>query len=152
MPTLLLASASPARRTLLQAAGIDALVSVSGVDEDAVLADARERFGPLEPADQVLVLAQAKASAVADALASQDPELAPSEVPSGELLVLGCDSMLELDGDVVGKPVDAAEARRRWRAMRGRSGVLHTGHWVTDTRSAAGPPPFAGIGGLRLFA
>lgn len=143
MPTLLLASASPARRTLLQAAGIDALVSVSGVDEDAVLADARERFGPLEPADQVLVLAQAKASAVADALASQDPELAPSEVPAGELLVLGCDSMLELDGDVVGKPVDAAEARRRWRAMRGRTGVLHTGHWLVDVRD----PEHGGSGG-----
>ncbi len=143
MPTLLLASASPARRTLLQAAGIDALVSVSGVDEDAVLADARERFGPLEPADQVLVLAQAKASAVADALASQDPELAPSEVPSGELLVLGCDSMLELDGDVVGKPADAAEARRRWRAMRGRTGILHTGHWLVDVRD----PEHGGSGG-----
>lgn len=143
MPTLLLASASPARRTLLQAAGIDALVSVSGVDEDAVLADARERFGPLEPADQVLVLAQAKASAVADALASQDPELAPSEVPSGELLVLGCDSMLELDGEVVGKPADAAEARRRWRAMRGRTGVLHTGHWLVDARD----PEHGGSGG-----
>ena len=143
MPTLLLASASPARRTLLQAAGIDALVSVSGVDEDAVLADARERFGPLEPADQVLVLAQAKASAVADALASQDPELAPSEVPAGELLVLGCDSMLELDGDVVGKPADAAEARRRWRAMRGRTGILHTGHWLVDVRD----PEHGGSGG-----
>lgn len=134
MPTLLLASASPARRTLLRAAGIDALVSVSGVDEEAVLADARARFGELEPGDQVLVLAQAKASAVVDALEPPDPELAPSDLPVGNLLVLGCDSMLELDGDVVGKPADAEEARRRWRAMRGRTGVLHTGHWLVDAR------------------
>lgn len=136
MPTLLLASASPARRALLRAAGIDALVSVSGVDEEAALDDARARFGALEPADAVLVLAHAKASAVADALAEGDPELVPSGAPLGDLLVLGCDSMLELDGAVVGKPVDADDARARWRAMRGRTGTLHTGHWLVDARDA----------------
>jgi len=51
-----------------------------------------------------------------------------------DLLLLGCDSMLELDGQIYGKPVDAAEATTRWRAMRGRSGVLHTGHWLMDER------------------
>lgn len=137
MPTLLLASASPARRTLLTAAGIDPLVSVSGVDEDAALRDARARFGPLEPADVVLVLAQAKAQAVADALDGPDPELVPSGAPLGDILVLGCDSVLELDGAVVGKPADEAEARARWRAMRGRSGTLHTGHWLVDARDRA---------------
>ena len=47
---------------------------------------------------------------------------------------MGCDSVLELDGEVHGKPVDAAEALARWQRMRGRSGVLHTGHWVIDDR------------------
>ena len=55
-----------------------------------------------------------------------------------DAVVVGCDSVLELDGEVHGKPVDAAEAVARWRRMRGRSGVLHTGHWVVDTRVDGG--------------
>ena len=51
------------------------------------------------------------------------------------MLVLGCDSVLELDGEVHGKPADADEATARWRRMRGRSGVLHTGHWLVDLRA-----------------
>jgi septum formation protein len=140
---LLLASASPARRATLLAAGIDPLVRVSGVDEDAVLAAARERFGALDPADAVLVLAQAKAQAVAESLADAEPAEDPDA--AGDLLVLGCDSMLELDGEIHGKPADAAQATERWRAMRGRSGVLHTGHWLIDERD---PAP-AGTGGSR---
>ena len=131
MIRLLLASASPARRATLSAVGIEPLVRVSGVDEDAVLAAARERFGSLEPADAVLVLAQAKAQAVTEGL-DDDPDA------GDEFLVLGCDSMLEMDGEIHGKPVDAAQATERWRAMRGRSGVLHTGHWLVDERDAAG--------------
>ncbi|KGM08594.1 septum formation inhibitor Maf, partial [Cellulomonas bogoriensis 69B4 = DSM 16987] len=73
------------------------------------------------PADAVLVLAQAKARAVA----ATDPDAD---------LVLGCDSLLELDGQVHGKPRDAEEAVARWRRMRGRSGQLHTGHWLIDLR------------------
>jgi septum formation protein len=141
---LLLASASPARRATLLAAGIDPLVRVSGVDEEAVLAAARERFGALDPADAVLVLAQAKAQAVADALADDDLDEDPDA--AGALLVLGCDSMLELDGEIHGKPADAAQATERWRAMRGRSGVLHTGHWLIDERDP-GPGDPAGPGG-----
>lgn len=125
MPHLVLASRSPARLATLRSAGVEPTVVVSDVDEPAVLADARERFTPLEPADAVLVLAQAKAEAVA----------AQVEDAGTSALVLGCDSMLELDGEVVGKPADADEARARWRAMRGRSGVLHTGHWLVDVRA-----------------
>jgi len=122
--TLVLASQSPARLATLAAAGVTPQVVVSAVDEPAVLDAARARAeGPLDPADAVLVLAQAKAEAV-----SRQVE---DEVSA---LVLGCDSMLELDGEVVGKPVDAADARRRWQAMRGRAAVLHTGHWVVDLR------------------
>jgi septum formation protein len=136
VPALLLASASPARRALLTAAGIDALVSVSGVDEGAVLAQALDRLGALEPEDCVLLLAQAKAEAITQALQDEDPALVPADTPYGDVLVLGCDSMLELDGAVVGKPTDAQDARRRWRTMRGRTGVLHTGHWLVDARDA----------------
>lgn len=119
---LVLASASPARRKLLQQAGIEPAVYVSDVDETAVEADARERYGDLGPGDVALVLARAKAEAVAAEL-------------DADQLVLGCDSVLELDGTIHGKPSSAEEAVSRWRSMRGRSGVLHTGHWLVDDRS-----------------
>ena len=128
MTRLLLASASPARRATLVAAGIDPLVAVSSVDEVAVLAGAAERFGALDPADAVLLLAQAKVEDVSRNL--------PEELEDADdLLLLGCDSMLELDGEIYGKPADAAQATERWRAMRGRTGVLHTGHWLMDERA-----------------
>ena len=98
---------------------------VSAVDEDAAVAAVQEVHGPLEPADIALLLARAKAEDVARTLEAEDAE------PG---LVLGCDSVLELDGEVHGKPADAAEATARWQRMRGRSGVLHTGHWLVDDR------------------
>lgn len=116
MTTLVLASASPARLATLRAAGIEPTVAVSAVDEPAVLAAA----GPVAPAEAVLLLARAKAR-----------DVAPAHPGA---LVLGCDSMLELDGEVLGKPADADEATARWRAMRGRAGLLHTGHWLVDAR------------------
>ncbi|WP_020145838.1 nucleoside triphosphate pyrophosphatase [Terracoccus sp. 273MFTsu3.1] len=123
---LVLASASPARRSTLRSAGIEPLVVVSEVDEDLTVAEATDRYGPLEPADIALLLARAKAEDVA------------ARVDAG-VVVLGCDSVLELDGEVHGKPGDAAEAVARWRRMRGRSGVLHTGHWLVDERGSGGP-------------
>src|SRR3954447_14925163 len=89
-----LASASPARLTTLRAAGVEPEVIVSGVDEDAITADTG--------AELVRALASAKASAVAAGM-------------NGPALVLGCDSMLEFDGRVVGKPASAEEAVARWR-------------------------------------
>jgi len=120
---LVLASASPARRATLRAAGIEPTIIVSEVDEDAAVADAADRHGPLEPADVALLLARAKCEAVAADLTSS-------------ALVLGCDSVLELDGEAYGKPQDATEATERWRRMRGRAGTLHTGHWLRDERTA----------------
>ncbi|GIG40353.1 Maf family protein [Cellulomonas phragmiteti] len=131
MTRLLLASASPARRATLDAAGLAPLVAVSSVDEDAVLSAARERFGDLEPEDAVLLLAQAKAEDVARRL--DDLDVAGWE-DDEDVVVLGCDSMLEFDGQVLGKPADADDALARWRAMRGRTAVLHTGHWLVDER------------------
>ena len=132
---LLLASASPARRSTLRAAGVDPLVRVSSVDEDAVVAAAAGRAGgPLEAADVALLLARAKAEDVVAALEVDDAfGEADADLPHG-ILVLGCDSVLELDGEVHGKPADAVEAAARWRRMRGGTGVLHTGHWLVDLR------------------
>lgn len=109
---LILASASPARRGLLSAAGIDAEVMVSGVDESAVEAE--------DAYTLCLALARMKARTVAAQLTA-DPGA----------LVLGCDSVLAFEGEVLGKPVSAEEATKRWMMMRGRSGVLHTGHHLT---------------------
>lgn len=120
MTSLVLASASPARLTTLRSAGVEPTVAVSAVDEPAVLAQA----GEVRPEDAVLLLARAKAR-----------DVAPAHPGA---LVLGCDSMLELDGAVLGKPTDAADAAARWRAMRGRSGRLHSGHWLVDGRARSG--------------
>lgn len=139
VPRLVLASQSPARLATLRSAGVSPDVVVSGVDEDKVLADATDRFGVLDPADAVLVLAQAKAEEVASRLEETDDD-APADEPAGgrtDVIVVGCDSMLEVDGAVVGKPADADAARERWRAVRGGKGVLHTGHWVVDLRDTA---------------
>ncbi|MFD9865455.1 Maf family protein [Streptomyces alboflavus] len=112
---LVLASQSPARLGLLRQAGLAPEVVVSGVDEDAVTAPT--------PAELAKALAEAKASVVA----------ARPEVKGA--LVIGCDSVLELDGRALGKPADATEAIARWQDMRGRAGVLQTGHCVYDTLS-----------------
>ena len=113
MTTLVLASASPARLATLRSAGIEPVVVVSGVDESQV--------DGVPPAQLALRLAELKCAAVA----------ARGDVPP-DALVLGCDSVLELDGEALGKPADADEAVRRWRGMRGRSGVLHSGHWLRE--------------------
>ncbi|MEU8551989.1 nucleoside triphosphate pyrophosphatase [Streptomyces roseoverticillatus] len=110
---LVLGSQSPARLGLLKAAGLDPEVIVSGVDEDALTA--------ATPGELARVLAEAKADAVA-----ARPEAAGA-------LVIGCDSVLELDGQALGKPADAEDATARWKSMRGRSGILRTGHCIIDT-------------------
>jgi septum formation protein len=109
-----LASASPARLSTLRSAGLSPEVVVSGVEESAPPS--------AEPVDVALGLARRKAFAVA----------ARVQAPA---LVLGCDSVLELDGETLGKPADAGEAVRRWRRMRGRRGTLHTGHCLVDVGS-----------------
>ncbi|MEX2969208.1 nucleoside triphosphate pyrophosphatase [Streptomyces sp. C184] len=110
---LVLASQSPARLALLRQAGLVPEVVVSGVDEDALSA--------ATPGELARILAEAKAAAVA-----ARPEIHGA-------LVVGCDSVLELDGRALGKPADAEDATARWKSMRGRSGILQTGHCVIDT-------------------
>jgi septum formation protein len=106
--TIVLASQSPARLQTLRKAGIDPQVIVSGVDES--------QLDGLAPRELALGLARLKAEAVA-------PQ-APGAV------VIGCDSVLDFEGEPLGKPIDAADAIARWQRMRGRSGVLVTGHAV----------------------
>ena len=115
--TVVLASASPARLAVLRTAGIDPVVRVSDVDEDVILA--RLALAPAE--ERVQALADAKADAVTARV------IAEGESGAGTV-VIGCDSMLLIDGELQGKPTDAAQARLRWRQMAGRDGVLLTGH------------------------
>jgi len=118
MTRLVLASASPGRRKVLRQAGIDPLVIVSGVDEDAIVA----RLDPMAtPGDVTTALAAAKAEAVAHGL---DPVIA------ADCVVIGCDSMLYRDDELLGKPASTRAALEGWRRMAGKSGQLYTGHCV----------------------
>lgn len=110
---LVLASESPARLALLRNAGFAPEAIVSGVDEDS--------FDATSPVELALILARAKARAVAQ------------RVEPGAL-VIGCDSVLDLDSNALGKPTDTEDAIGRWKAMRGRQGILVTGHCLIDTR------------------
>jgi len=136
-PRLILASASPARLQVLRSAGLDPEVIVSGVNEHGIEAPS--------PAELSLKLAQLKAVAVA----AQQPNA----------LVIGCDSLLEFQGESYGKPLDAIDAKERWQRMRGHYGVLHTGHCIVDTqrevwlsRSAATQVRFAQISDEEIDA
>lgn len=122
MLPLLLASASPARRRLLEQAGIPHRVQASGVDE--------KEISHTDPTQLVQLLARAKAAAVSDQLRDRTGD-------RGITGVLGCDSVLVFGEEVFGKPVDAPEAMHRWRRMAGGWGELHTGHCFQAGPAAA---------------
>jgi septum formation protein len=113
---VVLASASPARLAVLRSAGLDPVVEVADVDEDGLLG----AIPDASAADKVVHLAGAKATTVARRLAPTHPDA----------LVIGCDSMLLFDGELVGKPDSVDAARERWRKMAGGTGELYTGHSV----------------------
>ncbi|MBW4467033.1 MAG: septum formation inhibitor Maf [Pegethrix bostrychoides GSE-TBD4-15B] len=110
IPPLVLASASTARLRLLRTAGIEPVVHPSDFDESQVQLD--------NPADLVQRLAEGKAAAVAAQL--------------NGMMILGCDSVLVLGGQIYGKPANPAEAIQRWQQMRGQTGALYTGHVLID--------------------
>jgi septum formation protein len=131
---LYLASTSPARLATLRAVGIEPIAIAPGVDEEAAVAAAEAEAGRrLAPPEMVMLLARLKAEAVVAAN------------PGLDGLVLGGDSAFELDGVIYGKPHLPEVARERWLAQRGRSGVLHSGHWLVDGRTgeAIGAPAAA---------
>jgi septum formation protein len=111
-----LASASPARLSILRNAGLEPSVVVSGVDEDAVAAGLTDPT----PSELVTALALAKAEAVADTVAQTTPDA----------VIVGCDSMLSIGGEMVGKPGTPEIARERWAVMAGSTGELLTGHAI----------------------
>jgi septum formation protein len=113
MTKVILASGSPSRLALLRTAGLDPVVQVSGVDERAMSAET--------PAQLAMRLADSKASAVA------------AELDDG--LIIGCDSLLEIEGHAYGKPNTPQAAREQWRLISGGSAVFHTGHCVIDAAS-----------------
>lgn len=133
---LVLASASPARLSTLRQAGLSPEVVVSGVDESG--------WGELAPAELALRLAEAKGTAVA-------ARIGPTPHP-GPTVVLGCDSVLELDGQAYGKPENSTVAIERWRLMRGRSAILHTGHHVVLRRGVTESSQTAGAATTVHFA
>lgn len=116
-PPLVLASGSSARLRLLRGAGLDPEVVVSGVDE--------ANHDGLATADLVVALARRKAEAVA--------------VDRPDALVLGCDSILDLDGEALGKPATPQDVADAWHRFAGREGTLLTGHWlIAGHRHASG--------------
>jgi septum formation protein len=125
MTRVVLASASPGRRKVLRQAGIDPLVVVSGVDEDAVIAALGR---DADPREVTTALATAKAQSVVDTL---------DAAITADCVVIGCDSMLYRDGVLCGKPEGAAAAEQGWRQMSGRTGLLYTGHCVIRLRDGA---------------
>lgn len=114
MTKLLLASTSPARKRLLTDAGLAFEVTSPGVDEEALV----EQEKPEGPEALTLILAKAKAEAV-----------------TFDSLVLGCDSALYFEGEILGKPHDPQVAIERWKKMRGQTGELYSGHWLIDNTS-----------------
>jgi len=123
---LVLASTSPARLSLLRAGGIEPLAIAPDVDEELVAEEAKTAGKIHSVTDLVLLLARAKAEAVSN-----------NENTLGSI-VIGCDSVLEFDGEALGKPHEPQVAIDRWKRLRGKSGILHSGHWMIDNRDGLG--------------
>ncbi len=113
-PTIVLASASKSRRRLLESAGLSPKIMVSNVDEET------EFFNSMSPSDMVIALAITKAHTVREQI----------DFPA---IIIGCDSTFEFEGKSLGKPGTPEIAIERAKRVRGKSGVLHTGHCIIDT-------------------
>lgn len=139
---LYLASTSPARLATLRAAGIEPVLLSSGVNEEAAVASAERAAGAaLTGPELVLLLARLKAEAVVGRLVDGEPI---------DGIILGGDSAFELDGAIYGKPHLPEVARERWLAQRGRTGMLHSGHWLIDHRGGAAHDAVGGVSSAEV--
>ncbi|WP_447979166.1 Maf family protein [Candidatus Nitrospira bockiana] len=114
---LILASTSPRRRELLALLGLP----FDTLDPRFVEVTRPE----VPPRDHAMAFAEGKARSAAEAVSAE------------AAVIIGCDTLIEIDGAVIGKPVDAAEARRMLRRLSGRRHVVHTGVAVVSTATGA---------------
>ncbi|WP_314500966.1 nucleoside triphosphate pyrophosphatase [uncultured Actinomyces sp.] len=127
---LVLASHSPARRRILQEAGITPIIKVSRVDEDSIL----DRIPSASPAEKVCALAAAKGRAVASAICAGQFSPHEAALPEDECVLVACDSMLEADGELLGKPHNPQVALARVKALSKAQTTLWSGHYLAHMR------------------
>ena len=139
MTRLVLASSSPARLALLRSAGIEPEIVLPDADEPALAAKAKLENPNLGAGDLVGLLARAKAESVIHDLSTQGA------------LILGGDSALEFQGEILGKPHEPGVAIQRWNKLSGESGVLHSGHYLIDNRDPANPKGSLAVSSTKVF-
>ena len=139
MTRLVLASSSPARLALLRSAGIEPEIVLPDADEPALAAAARALDPNLSAENLVGLLAKAKAESVLSNLLTHGA------------LVLGGDSALEFQGEILGKPHEPEVAMERWGKLSGSSGVLHSGHYLIDNRDPANPVGAQMVSSTKVF-
>jgi len=136
---LVLASSSPARLALLRSAGIEPEIVLPETDEPALAAQAKLENPNLSAQELVGLLAKAKAESVLHDLSTQGA------------LILGGDSALEFQGEVLGKPHEPEVALERWAKLSGNVGVLHSGHYLIDNRDPANPVGAQMVSSTKVF-
>jgi septum formation protein len=139
MTRLVLASSSPARLALLRSAGIEPEIVLPDADEPALAAKAKLENPNLGAGDLVGLLAKAKAESVLQ------------DISTHGALILGGDSALEFQGEILGKPHEPEVAIQRWNKLSGESGVLHSGHYLIDNRDPANPKGSLAVSSTKVF-
>ena len=139
MTRLVLASSSPARLALLRSAGIEPEIVLPETDEPALAAQAKLENPNLSAQELVGLLAKAKAESVLHDLSTRGA------------LILGGDSALEFQGEVLGKPHEPEVALQRWAKLSGNVGVLHSGHYLIDNREPANPVGAQMVSSTKVF-
>jgi septum formation protein len=136
---LVLASSSPARLALLRSAGIEPEIVLPETDEPALAAKAKLENPNLSAQQLVGLLAKAKAESVLHNLSTEGA------------LILGGDSALEFQGEILGKPHEPEVALQRWAKLSGNVGVLHSGHYLIDNRDPANPVGAQMVSSTKVF-
>ena len=139
MTRLVLASSSPARLALLRSSGIDPEIVLPDADEEALTLAARQENPELRAEQLVGMLAKAKAESVL------------TNTSTHGALILGGDSALEFQGQILGKPHEPEVAIRRWLDLSGNQGVLHSGHYLIDNRFPTNPVGASMVSSTKVF-